>query len=97
MENMPDHWRDRPVVATTRAIVRLDRTLVRAAVHAGSSPYGEPLWSSRWVLPVRRRDYRDSTAGAVWWGVQFRISDTDPVGWLTQKDWADEMARMRKL
>jgi hypothetical protein len=92
-----DDWRDRPVVASTRAIMRLDRTLVRASVHAGSSPYGEPLWASRWVLPVRRRDHRDLSAGAVWWAVTQHLNDVDPVGFLSAREWADEMARIRKL
>lgn len=92
-----DRWQDRPVVATTRVLLRLDRALVRAAVHEGSSPYGEPLWSSRWVLPTRRRDYRALTPGALWWVGHEAISNREPSGFMTPREWADEMARIRKI
>jgi len=92
-----DDWRDRPVVASTRVLLRLDRALVSAALHAGSSPYGEPLWSSRWVLPVRRRDFRDSSAGTLWWVGHEALSTREAIQFLTRREWADEMARIRKL
>ena len=95
MEREP--WQDRPVVATTRVLLRLDRALVRAAVHEGSSPYGEPLWSSRWVLPVRRRDYSDLSAGSLWWVGAEAIHHRDPISFLTPREWADEMSRLRNL
>jgi hypothetical protein len=90
-------WKDRPVLAQTRVLMRLDRMLVSAALYAGSAPYGEPLWDSRWVLPVRRRDHRDASAGALWWITQAALSNHDPAQFLTRREWADEMARIRKL
>jgi hypothetical protein len=92
-----DDWQDRPVVASTRAIMRLDRTLVRASLHAGSSPYGEPLWASRWTLDIRRRSHREGSAGALWWLLAGAAINEEPTGYLTPREWADEMARIRKL
>jgi hypothetical protein len=94
--SLPD-WENRPFVASTRAIVRLDRVLVRAAVHPGSSPYGEPLWSSRWVLPLRRRDAGDLSPGAAYWWVHLATQSKQASEFLTPREWADEMARLRKL
>jgi hypothetical protein len=93
---LPD-WQYRPFVASTRAIVRLDRMLVRGAIHQGASPYGEPLWSSRWVLPLRRRDAGDLSPGAAyWWTIQGQLL-SQPSAFLTTREWADEMSRLRKL
>lgn len=92
-----DSWQDRPVVASTRVLVRLDRTLVSASVHAGASPYGEPLWSSRWVLGLRRRDHRDLDAGALWWLATRAAVDREASSMLTAREWADEMARIRRI
>lgn len=92
-----DSWADKPFVASTRAIVRLDRTLVRAAVHTGSSPYGEPLWSSRWILDLRRRDHRDLDAGALWWLAAGAAVNRPALHYLTSREWADEMGRLRRL
>lgn len=95
---MPDdHWQDRPVVASTRVLLRLDRALVRASVHPGSSPYGEPLWSSRWVLPTRRRDFRDLSPGGLWWVGHEAISNREPEHFMTPREWADEMAQLRRI
>jgi hypothetical protein len=90
-------WQDRPVLAQTRVLMRLDRMLVSAALYSGSAPYGEPLWDSRWVLPVRRRDHRDAGAGSLWWTANLALSSEDPTRFLTRREWADEMARIRKL
>lgn len=90
-------WQDRPVLAQTRVLMRLDRMLVSAAIYTGSAPYGEPLWDSRWVLPTRRRDYRDLGAGGLYWACQQAVTAGEPTDWLTRREWAEEMARIRKL
>jgi hypothetical protein len=90
-------WQDRPVLAQTRVLMRLDRMLVSASLYTGSAPYGEPLWDSRWVLPARRRDYRDLSAGGVYWAAQQAVTAGEPVDFLTRREWADELSRIRRL
>lgn len=94
---MDADWRDRPVLAQSRVLLRLDRALVSAALYPGSNAYGEPLWRSHWVMPLRRREHRDLSPGALWWLANDSVRDREPIGFLTSKEWADEMSRIRKL
>lgn len=95
---MSDHdWRDRPVLAQSRVLLRLDRALVSAAVYPGSNAYGEPLWRSHWTVGMRRRDYRDLEPGALWWVAYEGLRDREPLAFMTTKEWAEEMARIRRL
>lgn len=90
-------WQDRPVLAQSRVLLRLDRALVSAAVYPGSNAYGEPLWKSYWTLGMRRRDYRDLDAGALWWVGIEGVHHREPVEFLSPKEWAGEMARIRRM